>query len=67
MNKILILTAMTMICCGSIKAQENTGFIGKNEIKLTGNKMTPEALWAMGRIGATQASPNGETKLAITA
>ncbi|MDD5854766.1 MAG: S9 family peptidase [Prevotella sp.] len=51
---------MTMICCGSIKAQENTGFIGKNEIKLTGNKMTPEALWAMGRIGATQASPNGK-------
>ena len=61
MNKILILTAMTMICCGSIKAQENTGFIGKNEIKLTGNKMTPEALWAMGRIGATQASPNGKS------
>ncbi|MCI6200558.1 MAG: S9 family peptidase [Prevotella sp.] len=52
---------MTMICCGSIKAQENTGFIGKNEIKLTGNKMTPEALWAMGRIGATQASPNGKS------
>ena len=50
-----------MICCGSIKAQENTGFIGKNEIKLTGNKMTPEALWAMGRIGATQASPNGKS------
>ena len=61
MNKILILTAMTMICCGSIKAQENTGFIGKNEIKLTGSKMTPEALWAMGRIGATQASPNGKS------
>ena len=61
MNKILILTAMTMICCGSIKAQENTGFIGKKEIKLTGNKMTPEALWAMGRIGATQASPNGKS------
>ena len=61
MNKILILTAMTMICCGSIKAQENTGFIGKNEIKLTGHKMTPEALWAMGRIGATQASPNGKS------
>ena len=50
-----------MICCGSIKAQENTGFIGKNEIKLTSNKMTPEALWAMGRIGATQASPNGKS------
>ena len=50
-----------MICCGSIKAQENTGFIGKNESKVTGNKMTPEALWAMGRIGATQASPNGKS------
>ncbi|MGN1375883.1 MAG: alpha/beta fold hydrolase [Prevotella sp.] len=52
---------MTMICCGSIKAQDNTGFIGKNEIQLTGKLMTPEALWAMGRIGSAQAAPDGKS------
>ena len=34
--------------------------IGKNNIKLTHDSMTPEALWAMGRIGTTAASPDGK-------
>ena len=34
--------------------------IGKNDIKLASDSMTPEALWAMGRIGGTQASPDGK-------
>ena len=34
--------------------------IGKNEIKLKSDLMTPEALWAMGRIGGAQASPDGK-------
>ncbi len=33
--------------------------IGKNNIKLTSDLMTPEALWAMGRIGAATPSPDG--------
>ena len=35
-------------------------FIGRNEIALPSDTLTPEALWAMGRIGAYEASPNGE-------
>ena len=34
--------------------------IGKNDIKLASGRMTPEALWAMGRIGGAQASPDGK-------
>ncbi len=34
--------------------------IGKNNIKLTSDRMTPEALWAMGRIGGAQVSPDGK-------
>lgn len=34
--------------------------IEKNNIKLSTDRMTPEALWAMGRIGSATASPNGK-------
>ena len=34
--------------------------IGKSDIKLSSDLMTPEALWAMGRIGGAQVSPNGK-------
>ena len=34
--------------------------IGKQNIKLTSNLMTPEALWAMGRIGTCEASADGK-------
>jgi len=37
--------------------------IDKNNIKLDSDLMTPEALWAMGRIGEAQASPDGKTAL----
>lgn len=33
--------------------------IGKSDIKLNSDLMTPEALWAMGRIGGVTASPDG--------
>ncbi len=35
-------------------------FIGKNNITLNTDLMTPEALWAMGRIAGYQASPDGK-------
>lgn len=34
--------------------------IGKNEIKVNAQRLTPEALWAMGRIGDFDISPNGK-------
>lgn len=40
--------------------QKEPTIIGRNEIKLEGDRMTPEALWAMGRIGSYAVSPNGK-------
>ena len=34
--------------------------IGKSNIKLESRMMTPEALWAMGRIGTVEVSPDGK-------
>ena len=60
MNKAIMLATALAIGCSSIDAQEATDFIGKSDIKLTSDLMTPEALWAMGRIGGHQASPDGK-------
>lgn len=58
MNKATILATALSICCSSVNAQENASFIGKSNITLQSDLMTPEALWAMGRIGTAQASPD---------
>ena len=41
-------------------ANAQTDVIGKHNIKLNSPYMTPEALWAMGRIGTVAASPDGK-------
>ena len=43
----------------NITAEDNN-VIGKSNIKLKSRIMTPEALWAMGRIGAAEASADGK-------
>ncbi len=59
MKRILTLAALAMLLLPTaLKAQEDVT-IGKNNIKLTSRLMTPEALWAMGRIGGVEASPDG--------
>lgn len=60
MNQATILATALSICCSSVNAQENASFIGKSNITLQSDLMTPEALWAMGRIGTAQASPDGK-------
>ncbi len=63
MNKSLSLAIAAFICCSSMNSTAQT-MIGKttdiNQIT-TGDRMTPEALWAMGRIGGAAASPDGKT------
>ena len=60
MNKVLtIVAAVVLILPGNVKA-DNDVKIGKQNIKLESNLMTPEALWAMGRIGAAEASADGK-------
>ena len=47
-------------CCDKKATKEETPFIGKSDITIEGRRMTPEALWAMGRIGGATASPDGK-------
>lgn len=39
---------------------QNANFIGKQHPTLTSDRMTPEALWAMGRVGGFKVSPDGQ-------
>ena len=61
-SKILCTTAimatMTVIPSCTEKTEEGP-FIGRNEITLQNDTFSPEALWAMGRIGSYAASPDG--------
>ena len=59
MRKLLTIVAMVLMAVpATIKAQNDVN-IGKSNIKLNSRMMTPEALWAMGRIGTVEASPDG--------
>lgn len=58
---IMISTAMMVASCGvQEKTHSNQPLIGKSTIKIEGNRMTPEALWAMGRIGGLSVSPDAK-------
>jgi dipeptidyl aminopeptidase/acylaminoacyl peptidase len=59
MNKTMITLALSlgMMMPANTNAQE---MIGKNNIKLESDQMTPEALWAMGRIATAKPSPDGK-------
>ena len=58
MNGFSTIALAALMTCGGIQAQT---MIDKSNIKLESDLMTPEALWAMGRIGGAEASPNGKT------
>lgn len=54
----LTTTIAALVACSGIHAQT---MIDKSDIKLKNDLVTPEALWAMGRIGGAEASPDGKT------
>jgi len=59
MNKAIAMVLGAMLLgTPTMKAQT---MIEKNNITLASDQMTPEALWAMGRIGAYAVSPDGKT------
>ena len=58
MKRILSIT-IACIFSLTLLAQDDT-MIQKNNIRIDGDRMTPEALWAMGRIGSYAASPDGK-------
>ena len=57
--KTLAIAAAMTVAIAPANAQENVN-IGKNNIRLNSDLMTPEALWAMGRIAAAEADPDGK-------
>jgi len=59
MNKAIAMVLGAMLLgTPTMKAQT---MIEKNNITLASDQMTPEALWAMGRIGSYAVSPDGKT------
>ena len=58
MIKTVTTIAIAFLLGGSSKAQDDVK-IGKQNIQLTSDLMTPEALWAMGRIGTAEANTDG--------
>ena len=58
MKRILSITIASIFSL-TLLAQDDT-MIQKNNIRIDGDRMTPEALWAMGRIGNYAASPDGK-------
>lgn len=55
----IFVAAALLMPTGNAKAQNEVN-IGKSNIKLGSDLMTPEALWAMGRIATAEASPDGQ-------
>lgn len=67
MNKtigtMMMATSLLLGACNdgkSAKADGQEPLIGRTEIKIADGRMTPEALWAMGRIGGFDVSPTGK-------
>lgn len=65
MKNILLLAIAAMIIAGNgckpdVKEEP---LIGKKELKLNSDRMTPEVLWSLGRIGEFEVSPDQEQVL----
>ena len=58
MKKMIILGLITLMAPLTLSADSDVK-IGKQNITVKDGRMTPEALWAMGRISAYAASPDG--------
>ena len=68
-NLLIMSAAMTLAACTGgtqTNRQADEDIIGRTTtLKIENKRMTPEALWAMGRIGGMAVSPDG-TKVAYT-
>ena len=60
MKKMMTLVATALLLSATIVKADDNVKIGKQNITVKGGLMTPEALWAMGRIGGAEASADGK-------
>ena len=56
----LLLGACNPAADVNVKETGDKNLIGKSDIRIKDGRMTPEALWAMGRIGGMNVSPDGK-------
>ena len=61
LQSMLTIGALAAATASAQPAEGQTPFIGKQQPSLTSDRMTPEALWAMGRIGSFQLAPDART------
>ena len=59
----LFLAGIIIHPCVNGQSPIQAPIIGKQEIQLTSDLMTPEALWAFGRVSGQEVSPDGKTIL----
>ena len=59
MKHILTILLAVVLILPATANKRSEDVIGKQNIKLQSRLMTPEALWAMGRIGSAAVSPDG--------
>lgn len=60
MATCLLLGACNPATDVNVKETGDKNLIGKSDIRIKDGRMTPEALWAMGRIGGMNVSPDGK-------
>jgi len=64
---ILFIALLSLFSCQTVdehkKTKDSAPLIGKPEIRLTSDRMTPEVLWSFGRLSDPQVSPKGGTVL----
>lgn len=57
---VSVLLSILFMASACSTNQKKDSFIGRNEITVTDGKLTPETLWAMGRIGNVVTSEDGK-------
>lgn len=64
----MMAATIGLTACGTSNSDssQSANLIGKSSIKIEGRKLTPEALWAMGRIGSVDVSPTGQVVYTVT-
>ena len=65
---VAVFTMVAMMACSGAVKKESSGsdaspkatYIGKPDVKIENGQMTPEVLWAFGRVGGVCVSPDGK-------